>query len=240
LGWLAAATLAGLLTASATAAGLWLGARAGTGTAPDALLLDLPPIKALAEPPPAPPAPAPKAPAAAPADMAPPPQPTAAPAPELTPPPALAPASSAGADQPQADTPPDTPADTTPAKPKAAKSKAKAQKQATSAKPASAPAPAATAQGDGATASAMQKWLSKAQKTLGRHMSRKSYGGTGQVTLLFSVAASGQITAASLQGTTTDPALDAAILAQARRAPALPPRPDGKAGRLALPVRLRG
>lgn len=234
LGWLAAASLASLLAASTSALGFWLDRRAGTGTAPAALLLDLPPIEALAEPPPAAPLRKPEAPSATPPDPAP-PKPAAETAPDLAPPPGLAPTAPSGSDQPQADTPPP--------KPKPAKSGAKAQKQAAPTKPAAAaasPAPTATAQGDGATASAMQKWLNQAQRTLGRHMARKGYGGTGRVTLLFSVAASGQITAASLQGTTSDPEVDAAILAQARRAPALPPRPDGKTGRLALPVRLRG
>ena len=71
-------------------------------------------------------------------------------------------------------------------------------------------------------------------------MTRKTYGGRGQATIVFTVAPSGQITAVRLAKSSGDAALDAALLAQAQGAGALPPPPDGQTGQLALPVKIRG
>ena len=239
IGWLAAATLAALLAVSTAALANWLGLRVGTGTSESTILLDLPPLPptlAVSEPPTPQPAapPQPRDMQTAPdADETAPPAPRPEEAPDLTPPDRQAMQDMAEA-LPAADPPPAQPEK--PAKPAAKqkpdKAAKKPAKQAEPAAPASAAIAAATARGDGATASAMRKWAAKASQRLDRHMRRGSYDARGQVTIRFQVAASGQITGAKLIGSTGNASLDAALLAQARRAPALPERPDGKSGQI--------
>ena len=232
-GWLAAATLAALLAISTTALANWLGGRVGTGTSESTILLDLPPLPpalAVSEPP----VPQPASPLQtlemqdAPDADAGPATPTVA---EGTPDLKL-PDREALTDLPDAPpqpealaTRPEQPAKQAPRQ-KAAKVAQKATRQ-----PPAAPS-TATAKGDGVIASAMQKWAAKASQRLDRHMRRGSYDAKGQVTIRFQVAASGQITGAKLIGSTGNAQLDAALLAQARRAPALPERPDGQSGQI--------
>ncbi len=237
LGWLAAATLAALLAVSTAALANWLGGRVGTGTSESTILLDLPPLPpalAVSEPP----VPQPASPlqtlemqAAPDADKAPPPP--SAPAedtPNLT-----LPDRETLTDLPDAPPQPEALA-ARPERPAKPVKEAPRQKPAKVAQKANKPAPAATstatAKGDGVIASAMQKWAAKASQRLDRHMRRGSYDARGQVTIRFQIAASGQITGAKLIGSTGNAQLDAALLAQARRAPALPERPDGKSGQI--------
>ncbi|MBL4928609.1 energy transducer TonB family protein [Fuscibacter oryzae] len=231
LGWLAAATLAALLAISTAAFANWFGGRVGTGTSESTILLDLPPLPpalAVAEPPapqPVTPPPPPELQAVPRADESAPPAPQTEDAPDLTPPDR----------QTLTDLPDALPTDEAlPAKSehsaKPAAKKKTAQKPAKKAEPA---ASAATAKGEGVTASAMRKWTAKASQRLDRHMRRGSYNNaSGTVAIRFQVAASGQITGAKLIGSTGSASLDAALLAQARRAPALPERPDGKSGQI--------
>jgi protein TonB len=270
LGWMAAAALVILLAASGAVLAKWLDRQAGSGSADVVLLdlPPMPAAEAVSDDPGPQPeeAPAPDSPDAPEAGDGPPrPATSAEAAPEMTSPQALPDPSPVAEDAPVADSLPPVekaevplPAPT----PKAAKTPEKKprkepakQKPAEKTKPAeqtqeasgkaaqaskAAKAAAASARGAGATASAMKKWLSTAQSKLGRHMTRKTYGGRGQATIVFTVAPSGQITAVRLAKSSGDAALDAALLAQARGAGALPPPPDGQTGQLALPVKIRG
>lgn len=250
LSWLAAAALVLVLAASSVALARWLDQRAGEGQA-QTVLIDLPPLppaEAVADDP------GPQPDAATTLPAAPPPPPPAAddrpeaqeaddtpelaeapPAPELTPTEA----------QPRADVALPEPPKAEPQEKPVEKAKAPVKKKRKAEPKPEAAAPAAksgamAAAGNAAPADAMKKWVSSAQRQLARHMQRKNYDGRGEVRLLFSVAASGAITGVSLQGSSGDAALDAAILAQGRRAPSLPPKPDGTAGQLVLPVRSKG
>lgn len=248
LAWLGAAALVLMLAASSVALARWLDQRAGDGAA-QTVLIDLPPLppaEAVADDP------GPQPDAATTLPAAPPPPPAADDTPrdatpedlpDLAEAPAL-PKLASTETLPRADVAlPERPKPEPKAKP-AEKAKAPVKKKKTEPKPeAAAPAAksgAAAAAGNAAPANAMKKWVSAAQRQLARHMQRKSYDGRGEVRLIFSVAASGAITGVSLQGSSGDAELDAAVLAQGRRAPALPPKPDGTAGQLVLPVRSKG
>lgn len=248
LAWLGAAALVLILAASSVALARWLDQRAGDGAA-QTVLIDLPPLppaEAVADDP----GPQPDAATTLPAAPPPPPGADETPRdatpedlPDLAEAPAL-PELASTETLPRADVAlPELPKPEPKAKP-AEKAKPPAKKKKAEPKPEAAPAAAksgaAAAAGNAAPANAMKKWVSSAQRQLARHMQRKSYDGRGEVRLVFSVAASGAITGVSLQGSSGDADLDAAVLAQARRAPDLPPKPDGAAGQLVLPVRSKG
>lgn len=262
LGWLAAAAFAILLAATGASFAMWLDRRAGEGTAPDTMLLDLPPMppaQAVSEAP----TPQPDAPAAAPDQMeitkdadGPPQTATSADAaPDLDLPEDLMAPEEVAEDIPQAEPPPPPPvvqkAEVQEPAPKPLKKQKKVKEKAkpdqktkkeqgerASASKASGSSAAAAA-GDGATANAEAKWKAKASSLIARHMTRKRYSDKGSVSLAISISASGAITGVSLRGSTGDNKLDAEILSQARRAPSLPPSPSGKASRVSVPVTVK-
>jgi protein TonB len=260
LGWLAAAAFAILLAATGASFAMWLDRRAGEGTVPDSMLLDLPPMppaQAVSEAP----TPQPDAPAAAPEQMeiakdadGPPQTATSADtAPDLELPEDLMPLEEVAQDIPQVEPPPPVvqkaevqkPAPKPMKKQKKVKEKAKPDQKtkkdqgerATASKAAG--SSGAAAAGDGATANAEAKWKAKASSVIARHMTRKRYSDKGSVSLAISISASGAITGVSLRGSTGDNKLDAEILSQARRAPSLPPPPSGKASRVSVPVTVK-
>lgn len=84
-----------------------------------------------------------------------------------------------------------------------------------------------------------ESWQSTVQSRVARHMNRARMPGrrgslTTQVSV--SISASGTVTGARVNGTTGDPAIDAALSRQAARMPNLPPHPSGAAQSLVVPV----
>lgn len=267
LAWLLAAAMVLMLAATTAAIASWLDRRAGAGDA-DVVLIELEPLpvaQAFAEDP----GPAPDVASSAPATPPPPPpeettpqlQDSAEEAPDLTPVPDQ-PAPELAELVPQADValppPPEKPQPKPEKKPEpkqepARKPAKKAETPKDQPKPeqtakdskseaASAPAKAGaqTARGTAATASQMKKWQATVMRKLSGHMQRKTYKARGSVSVVFTVAASGQITGVALAQSSGNPDTDAAILAQARRAPALPAPPNGEGGKLLLQMTIKG
>ena len=90
------------------------------------------------------------------------------------------------------------------------------------------------------TASQRAKWHAKVQGQLGRQLKKKKFGVKGiTLSLIVTVNGSGAITNIGLAGSSGDPKIDNAVLAQARRLGSVAPPPDGKGDRLKLPVSVR-
>lgn len=100
-------------------------------------------------------------------------------------------------------------------------------------------APASGA-GEAAAPQAMQKWEAKVRQAVARHMSRTRISARGSLTatLAVRVDAAGRVAGVSLAGSSGDTRVDAALSAQARRLPRLPPPPDGRPRDLVVPFRI--
>lgn len=263
--WVGAGSAVALCIVASTALATWFDRREGEGMA-QTILIDLPPIEAVADAPSVQPeasaempentdAPETDAPPEEPQDIAddlpepeqpdlPPPEEIAEALPDTTPPPEPEPEP---VKPPEVVLPKPKPAEVKEPKPKTEKKQAKAEKPAEE-KPRDAKArksqasQAAQASGGAAAGSAtpseMAKWKSRVQQALAKHMRRKSYGYRGNVTLVIYTSGSGQVTKVELSNSTGNGAADAALRNHAARAK-LPPSPRGAAEVLTLPVSLR-
>lgn len=82
-------------------------------------------------------------------------------------------------------------------------------------------------------------WQSKVQSAVSRHMQRTRLVGRGgdvQVTVAFTISASGGVSGARMVGSTGDGKMDAALNRQIGRLTRLPPHPSGKPMPITLPV----
>lgn len=263
--WVGAGSAVALCIAASAALATWFDRRDGDGMA-QTILIDLPPIEAVADAPSVQPeasaempesadAPETDAPPEEPQEIAedlpepeqpdlPPPEEMAEALPDTTPPPEPEPEP---VKPPEVVLPKPKPAEVKEPKPKTERRQAKAEKPAEEkpreAKPRKSQASQASSASGGAAAgsatpSEMAKWKSRVQQVLAKHMRRKSYGYRGNVTLVIYTSGSGQVTKVELSSSTGNGAADAALRNHAARAK-LPPSPRGSAEVLTLPVSLR-
>ncbi|MDF3604837.1 TonB family protein [Paracoccus sp. DMF-8] len=84
-----------------------------------------------------------------------------------------------------------------------------------------------------------ESWQSTVQSRVARHMNRtRMPGRRGSLStqVRVSISANGTVTGARINGSTGDPAVDAALSRQAARMPNLPPHPSGTPQSLVVPV----
>jgi len=85
---------------------------------------------------------------------------------------------------------------------------------------------------------AVAKWKQKVQGQLASHIKRKRLAQTkGSLALTFTIDGSGAITSTTLSRSSGDPALDAAVLAHARKKASVTAPPNGRSATLTLPMR---